>query len=64
MGRKQFGKGRKCWLTAFSPFPTMFSKGLSLRVVKSRDCVRKSQTSNTEFVFQRSQMLLYATDHK
>ena len=41
-GRKHCGKRRKCWLPAFSPFPTMFSKGLFLRVVKSRDCVVKS----------------------
>ena len=33
--------GRKCWLPAFSPFPTMFSKGFFIRVVKSRDCVLK-----------------------
>ena len=36
------GKSRKYWLSAFSPFPTMFSKGLSRRVVKSWDCVVKS----------------------
>ena len=41
-GRKHFGKRRKCWLTAFSPFPTKFSKGYFLRVVKSQDCVAKS----------------------
>ena len=41
---KHCGKWRKCWLPAFSPFPTMFSKGLLVfhRVVKSRDCVEKS----------------------
>ena len=33
------GKGEKCWLPAFSPFPTMFSKGFFFRVVKSRDCM-------------------------
>ena len=38
-GRKHCGKMRSCWLPAFSPFPTMFSKGFFLRVVKSRDCV-------------------------
>ena len=27
--RKHCGKRRKCWLPAFSPFPTMFSKKLS-----------------------------------
>ena len=37
-----FGKGRKhCGLPAFSPFPTMFSKGFFYKVVKSRDCVVK-----------------------
>ena len=39
MGRKLCGKRRKCWSPAFSPFPTMFSKGLFFRVVKSLDCV-------------------------
>ena len=38
-GRNQCGKRRKCWLPAFSPFPTMFSKGLFFKVVKSRDYV-------------------------
>ena len=41
-GRKHRGKWRKCWLPAFSPLPTMFSKGLFLRVLKIRDCVVKS----------------------
>ena len=41
-GRKHGGKGRKCWLPAFSPFLTMFLKASFLRVVKSRDCVVKS----------------------
>ena len=27
--RKYCGKRRKCWLPAFSPFPTMFSKVFS-----------------------------------
>ena len=39
---KHCGKRRKCWSPAFSPFPTMFSKGFLYRVVKSRDCVVKS----------------------
>ena len=41
IGRKHCGKRRKCWLPAFSPFPTMFLKGFVVRVVKSRDCVVK-----------------------
>ena len=39
---KHCGKRRKCWLPAFSPFPTMFSKEFYFRVVKSRDCIVKS----------------------
>ena len=41
-GRKHCGKRRKCWLPAFFPFHTMFSKGFFLWVVKSWDCVVKS----------------------
>ena len=41
------GKGEKCWLPAFSPFPTMFSKGFFLKVVKSQGCVEKLILYNT-----------------
>ena len=41
-GRKHCGKRRKCWLPAFSPFPTMFSKAFLFRIVKTGDCVVKS----------------------
>ena len=41
--RKHSGKRRKCWLPAFSPFPTMFSIGSFLRAVESWDCVVKSK---------------------
>ena len=41
-GRKHYGKRRKCWLPAFSPFPTMFSKGFFSKVVKSQGCVLES----------------------
>ena len=41
-GRKHCGKRRKCWLPAFSPIPTMFSKSFLPKIVKSRDCVVKS----------------------
>ena len=40
-GKKHYGKRRKCWLPAFSSFPTVFSKGFLPRVLKSRDCVAK-----------------------
>ena len=33
------GKGVNCGLPAFSPFPSILSKGLVLKVVKSQDCV-------------------------
>ena len=35
------GKGENAGNQDFAPFPTMFSKGLSYRVVKSRDHVEK-----------------------
>ena len=38
MGRKHYGKRRKCWL----PSPTMFSKGFFQGRLKSWDCVVKS----------------------
>ena len=39
---KNTGERRKCWLQAFSPFPTVFSKAFFFRVVNSQDCVGKS----------------------
>ena len=41
---KHCGKRRKCRLPAFSPFPTMFSEGLFIRVIKSQDYVVKRYT--------------------
>ena len=41
MDRKHCGKKRKCWLPAFSPFPTMFSRDLFFGVVKTRDYMAK-----------------------
>ena len=43
------GKRIKCWLQAFSLFPTVFSKAFFFRVVKSRDCVEKELTRNHDF---------------
>ena len=31
-----WGKRRKCWLSAFSPFSTIFSKGLSKLVLSDK----------------------------
>ena len=36
------GKGKKCWLPAFSPFSTMLSEGIYLVIVKTQDRVVKS----------------------
>ena len=41
------GKGENADLPAFSLFPTMFSKGFFLRVVKSWYCVVKSKELHT-----------------
>ena len=38
---KHCRKRRKCWFPGFSPFSTMFLKGLFLWVVESQDCVVK-----------------------
>ena len=40
------GKGENagCWIPAFYPFPTMFSKASSLGSLKSRKCVVKEST--------------------
>ena len=37
--KKHGGKRRKCWWPAFSPSPTMFSKGFLHRVIRSHDSV-------------------------
>ena len=39
------GKRRKCWLPAFSPFPTMFSKGFIFKVVESPNPPRHRKPS-------------------
>ena len=41
MGRKHCGKRRNCSLQAISPFPTVFSKDLCCRHVKTRACLGK-----------------------
>ena len=41
MGTKHCGKRRNCLLRAISPFPTMFSKDLYHRPVKTRACLGK-----------------------
>ena len=43
---------RKCWLPAFSPFRTMFSKGIFQRVVKSRHFIHNNLLSAVVFQFK------------
>ena len=49
--RKHCWKRRKCWLPAFSPFPTMFLKAFQSRFVKNWDCLIKNQLLTTQSLF-------------
>ena len=40
-GRLHFGKRRKCWLPAFSPFTKMFSKASFVKLGKSQDSLEE-----------------------
>ena len=51
MARKHYGKRRNCSFRAISPFPTVFSKDLNLRHVKTRACLEKG-SSYMVFFFQ------------
>ena len=53
MGRKHCGKRRNCSLRAISPFPTVFSKALYCRHVKTRACL--GQALNTVPVSRNAQ---------
>ena len=55
--RKQYGKSRKCWLPAFSPFPIIFSKGSFFRIVKSWDYVAELKQARLQFVWSFSQII-------
>ena len=50
MGRKYSGKRRNCSLSAFSPFPAMFSERFFLRVIKTCDHVGKIFTKKQNFI--------------
>ena len=41
-GVENIAERRNCWLPAFSPFSTMFSKGFISRAGKNLNCVEKS----------------------
>ena len=59
--RNIFGKRKKCRLPAFSPFPSMFSKGFFLRVVKHRDCVVKGYPAIHHHGFTLQSLTHYQT---
>ena len=42
MGRKHFGKRRKCLLQAISPLPTEFSKDMNCRPMRTTACLGES----------------------
>ena len=58
-GWTHYEKRRKYWLPAFYPFPKLFSKCLSHRVVKSRECTELAfNLVNLNFkLFTRRQIL-------
>ena len=45
-GKKNCGKSRNCSFRAISPFPTVFSKGLYCRHVKTRACLGKGEIAH------------------
>ena len=51
MSRKQCGKGRNCSSRASSPFPTVFSKDMYCRHVKTRVCWGKGWNDNNPLRF-------------
>ena len=57
-GRKHYGKRRKCWPPAFSPFPIMFLKGLFVRVGISWDCVVNGKARCNVFPTEKYQAFL------
>ena len=59
--RKHCGKRGKCWLPAFSPFPTMFSKGYFLRVVKSRDCLVELKENPLKIHWHMKKSLIFGS---
>ena len=52
MGRKHCWKRRNCSLRAISPFPTLFSKDLYCRNVKTRACLGKAYAGDSTQIKQ------------
>ena len=59
MGRKHCGKRRNCSVKAISPFPTVFSKDVSYRHVKTRPCLGKGKLCQMCFLFVPQLLTLY-----
>ena len=60
--RKNCGKRRRCWLPAFSPFPTMFSEYFSFRVVIGLECVMKIPSFPKRQILDYSNLKVFADD--
>ena len=58
-GRKHCGKRRNCSLRAISPFPTVFSKYLSCRHVKTRACLGKGEMKTNMIEVSEKGLTLY-----
>ena len=59
--RKHCGKWRNCSLQVISPFPTLFSKDLNFRHIKTRACLVKGQLRKKNIVYlftTQSQLLM------
>ena len=61
-GRKRCGKRRNCSLWAISPFPSVFSKDLYCRHVKTRACLGKGLTCFIVHLHLHSCRLTYIRD--
>ena len=57
MGRKHCGKRRNCSLRPISPFPTVFSKDLYWKHVKSRACLGKGYKKSVVLLYAYTQMI-------
>ena len=62
MRRKHCGKRRNCSLRAISPFPTVFSKDLYCRHVKTRACLGKGYGLSIYYTTNISHYLQTAVD--
>ena len=63
MGRKHCRKRRNCLLLAISPFPTVFSKDMYCRHVKTRACLGKGLSKMLYYFRAWEKWSLYTGNH-